>query len=683
MLSSDSSSSMKVSARNRRLRFRLAGRPALIAALMIAMAPVSASPDVILQYFEGRHATMAYRLPDIFLAGYSALWIPPTNRAEGGQSVGYDVFDRFDTNPFYGTPEDLQSLITECDRAGIQTYVDLVLNHNAYHNLATPDFVGPGKQDYPGLAVTLSDDIDGDFHGAFEGGRLNGRINGGLVDIAQEKNHRFIRQPVDPNDPRNLPGEPVRDSNRVFYPDTDPNSPPGLGNTADDRHSPSGFNRDHPEAGDPVVENATAYLVRYCRWMVEVVGADGFRLDAASHVPTFFWNDFYDGGVRGIGRDQATPFSFGEVPERYDFDLLRSYARKDGFGNRDLLDFRLYYNMHEIFSAHGFADMRLLEGASVDAIDGNPNDGTRGVLFVSNHDAFAPPPLKDNIAYAHILTRTGYPIVYHNAREFGEGRDFPARGRGDALGAFGDTILKLVKINREYARGRHITRLVDGDVYLYERDRALLVGLNDNEAFDADRKIPTSFPAGTRLVELTGNARATNPVVVNADGTADVTIPKNDQDRGFAIWGPQAPRGSRTKPPLAIEPVASILPADGATVPAARRRLNPIERITADSATLTLTLEDDGLDDNALLRIDDGRLDIIGTPLIGVGAFQGFQEFPDADPGVTGSATYSATLDVTRLSNGLHYLEVIAFLKRDPGQPPIFATFRKVIQVDR
>jgi hypothetical protein len=86
----------------------------------------------------------------------------------------------------------------------------------------------------------------------------------------------------DPGDPRNIPDEPVRTSNRRFYPDTDPNSPPGLGNTAAGRHSPSGFNLDRPETGDPVDENATAYLVlvRYCKWMVEVVGADGFRLDA-------------------------------------------------------------------------------------------------------------------------------------------------------------------------------------------------------------------------------------------------------------------------------------------------------------------------------------------------------------------------------------------------------------------
>jgi alpha-amylase len=640
--------------------------------------------DVILQYFEGRYATMTRRVPDIFAAGYRAVWIPPTNRAEGGQSAGYDVFDRFDVNPFYGTDAELREFIAECKKANIRVFVDIVLNHNAYANLSTPDFVGPGKPDYPGFVLTLNSDIDGDFHGGFESGELNGRINGGLIDIAHEKNHRFIRQPVTDGDARNIPNEKALKSNRKFYPDIDRNSPAELGDTSGDRHSPSGFNLDRPEAGDPEPENATGYLMRYCQWMVEVMGVDGFRLDAVRHCPTFFWNDFYDNAVKGKGPNGSTPFSFGEVSEEHNFDLLRSYSRKDNIGNRDLLDFRLHYIMKSIFNAEGFGDMRLLEGASVDAIDGDANDGSRGVTFVSNHDAFAGPPKKDNIAHAHLLSRTGFPIIYYNALELGNGRDFPIRGRGDALGGkFGDRITKLVDINREYVRGRHITRLTDNDVYLYERDQSLIVGLNDNQTFDADRNIQTSFPGGTELVELTGNARATNPLTINADGTANVTIPHNDKDSGFAMWGPRKPHGKRTVDPLVLSPVESTSPADPPTEPDGKRRLTAIDRVTADSVNVELTLEDEGLDDNAIVRVDNGRVNVIGTPIFGGGEFKGYQTFTNSDPGTTGSAKYSAKLDITKLANGVHYIEVLAFLRRNPGEPPVFETFRKVIAVDR
>jgi len=366
--------------------------------------------------------------------------------------------------------------------------------------------------------------------------------------------------------PRNLPGEPASSDNRQFYPDRDVTSPASLGNTSGDRRSHSGFNLDHPLAGEPVEENATGLLSRYGQWMIEVVGINGFRLDAAKHVPDWFWRDFYDRAVRAIGPNKSTPYSFGEVIERHDVDLLRAYARKDGIGIGICSTSRSNFTMREIFNANGFGDMRLLERASVDGIDGDPNDGTLGVTFVQNHDELAPPPRSDNIAYAHIMTRTGFPIVYFNALGFGVGRNFPIRGRGDALGGqFGNRLTALVDIHYEYARG-HLTRLVDNDVYLYERDLALIVGLNDNRRFDANRTIQTSFPEGTRLVELTGNPRATNPLVVGPGGLAAVTIPHDGDDQGYAMWGPKAPQGSTTGEPFPISPVASIIPAENASV---------------------------------------------------------------------------------------------------------------------
>ena len=490
-------------------------------------------------------------------------------------------------------------MLKEAHKANLRVYSDIFLNHNGFQNSATKDFVNNG--DYPGFVLILPNDVDGDFHGAFEGGVINERINGGLVDIAQEKNHQLIRHPVDPGDPRNIPREPALNSNRRFYPDTNPNSPAELGDTSGDKHSPSGFNLDRPEAGDPFPENATGLLLRYCKWMIEVFGVDGFRLDAAKHIAPFFWNDFYNAAVARIGPNNSTPFSFGEViANRNELGLLKDYARKDGIGNRDVLDFPLYFAMREIFSAHGFADMRLLERASADGLDGNPNDGTFGVTFVSNHDELATRPDKDNIAYAHILTRPGYPIVYFNALEFG-----------------------------------------------------------------------------------TGNPRATNPLVIKADGKADLRIPNNGgAGLGYAIWGPKAPRGSTTAAPLAITPVKSIVAPDGTNVPNGIRRITPLEKITEDKATLTLTLEDEGLDDNAIVRIDDGKVNVIGTEIFRGGEFAGFQPFTNADPGATGKAAYSATLDTSKLGNGTHYIEAVAFLKRNPGMPPIFKTFRKAFLVE-
>jgi hypothetical protein len=339
--------------------------------------------------------------------------------------------------------------------------------------------------------------------------------------------------------------------------------------------------------------------------------------------------------------------------------------------------------MREVLNGSGNGKMGDLVNTSVDRIDGDANDGTVGVQFVSNHDALAPPPAADNIAYAYILSRTGYPIVYFNALDVAP-RNFPRDGRADALGGqFGTLITTLVDIHHSYARGRYILRHVDGDAYVYERDRTLIVGLNDNKTFDADRSIQTSFAGGTTLVELTGNPRATNPLVVQTNGSATVKIPSDAIDRGYAMWGPKAPSASTSVEPLSISPIASVIPPDGPEVANGRRRITPIERVTADTLTLTLSLEDENLDDRAFVRIDDGRTNIIGTPIFNEGEFKGFQTFTESDPGVTGQGVYSASLDVSKLEEGMHYIEAVAFLQRDPDLPPVFRSFKKVILVER
>ena len=208
------------------------------------------SAPALLQMFEAEWDTITDRQVDLFYTGYGAMWLPPPSRADSGdQSVGYDVYDRFDLGrarkeTLYGTEASLKSLVDTAHAANVKVYTDLILNHAGFSDLTTVDDYGtPDPNDdvsfaeaggYPGLAITLPGDIDGDFHGAFEGGDLNGRL-AGLADIAQEKNHQFIRQPIAPGNPDNIPAGTqgafgrlanVPDAgNARFYPDQ------GLGGT--------------------------------------------------------------------------------------------------------------------------------------------------------------------------------------------------------------------------------------------------------------------------------------------------------------------------------------------------------------------------------------------------------------------------------------------------------------------
>jgi alpha-amylase len=701
------------------------------------------SAPVILQADEASYATLESRVPDLFAAGYGQLLTPPPGRADSGnQSVGYDVYNRFDLggpgNPtLYGTATGLKALVAAVHQMGGTYYSDLVWNHDGFSNLGTPGFAAAGG--YPGFALTLNpqnnsqgyNDIDGDFHSAFDTSTTGMRL-AGLIDIAQEKNYQFIRNPVDPNNPLNLPAGTtpafgrlanVPDpANAQFYPDQ---SLPPISvydpTTGEQNIKIYPFNLADPSHGTPVPENALGYLMRYTQWMVQVIGVDGFRLDAAKNMPPWVLN-YYDRAVYRssfrtlLNGSQEPIFGFGEVFDG-DKNLIQQYIRKDinpsdpgtiG-GNRDALDFPLYFALQHNLSSNGYQnDWNNVLGASLDS----QNHGSEGVSFVSSADS--PPPYLDNVAYAYTLTRPGNAIVYFNAHEFGPNRSFPRDGRGDALGGlYGDTITKLVNIRDTHPEGNFDVRDLEKDVLIYERDDSLLVGLNNrlDSGYDS-RTVHTDFPPGTYLVELTGNATDPNvdpdgaipPLLqVDANGNVNLRVPRNrndngvETDKGYVIYAPASPQGN-----LTITNVDHVIP--GQTPTAATNgtaRLSSIDVVTGNTFQIQLDTtnvnllgnpqfhDQDANGDNALFKIDGG-VDATGQGFVSTdpnSVAYGFQQFTTVhDPGyfsTDGNGEYVQTIDTSQLGNGYHSIDVRAFRHRNPGEPPIFTDFTMTIYVDR
>ena len=108
-----------------------------IVTLLTGLAPrpaaaVDTSAPAILQWFDSTYGTQEKRVADFFKAGYGSTWIPPAGRADSGnQSVGYDVFDRFDlgstTNEtLYGTETGLRRFASTMHRAGGDVRVSAV-----------------------------------------------------------------------------------------------------------------------------------------------------------------------------------------------------------------------------------------------------------------------------------------------------------------------------------------------------------------------------------------------------------------------------------------------------------------------------------------------------------------------------------------------------------------------------
>ena len=673
------------------------------------------SPAPILQYFESGYGTLESRMGDVFKAGYGLVYTPPPGRADqGGFSVGYDQFNRFDlgtttSHTLYGTETGIRSAVSAAHTAGLDFGVDLVLNHNGYSGTGTAAqnaaFAAAGG--YPGFVTVLQTTtstapgyntrnytaVDGDFHGVYDGGDHAERL-AGLIDIDQGTNFQFIRQPTTAGNPLNIPAGTVNNrpdpNNARFYPDTsgaagvkylfDPK-------TGDANIPVYNFNTANPMAGTPVAENATGLLMRNAQWLVQAIGVDAFRLDATKHLDSFML-DYYDRAVYRanprVNLDGSTKnvYSWGEAYST-DTNYLKTMVRKDinpsdpgriG-GDRDTLDFPLFFSLRSNLTSNGLNNSWLsVVGSSLDYADDGTMNGSIGVKFAQSHDDDG--ANLSNVSYAYTLMTPGQSIVYDNAKEFGTNRNFPKSGRGDALGgAYGETITKLSNIRNVYAQGNFIQRFLSKESYAFERNRqslTLLSNRSDNVYENAN--LQSSFAAGTYLVELTGNAAAFGaPQVmqVKPNGTVDVSfLPNNGGDHGYLVYGLQAPQGSVT-----LGNISQTLAGGSTTLTGddnakayqnATRRLTNVKVITGNTFTATLnttavnllgSIRDRDADgDNAVFKLDGG-LNLNGNAAVDYrtpgSVVYGFEEFTGSKSPGYNNASGNGSYSQTINTSGL------------------------------
>jgi hypothetical protein len=744
----------------------------LLAGAAPALAQVS---PVYLQWWENRWTDMEHRTPDFFMAGYGALWLPPISKGGSTNSAGYDVWDRFDLGSpttgqtAYGTENDFRAVVGELHAANALVNIDIVMNHDAARQ-GTAAFQAAGG--YPGFWMApASPPVDkaptsnwGDFHNGTASGYYQSENPGGanydlyrgdlvsLVDIAQESNNQFIRQPVDSVNPQNIPAGTTWNrpdaGNYRCYPDRQLapfvfTNPGTSRNPGAQQFTMYPFNNANPLAGDPVTDNTTGLLMRWTQWTLDELKVDGFRIDAIKHAPSWFYDTFWDSAVYQRRTTpwgaKVTPFSFGECVESNSF-TLGNFIRKDAFGNRDCLDINGAGALRNVLNAAGLGSWQTVIDNHLDNADDGLNNGTIGVNHVFSHDngstgdgTSAPPnPSKRQQGYpehAYVLMRTGPAIVYYNSRGVSRpGGFWPKHGVPIALGvdpvsgATDPTLTRLVQLHNWYGRGEfNILNSTDpvnqslADVVVFERRKNqgggsysanVLVGVNDR--FDAgvqQRSVLTSFPAGTRLQELTGAAgdpqidpgnQIPAVLTVGADHRVLLTIPNNlsaagEHDRGYVVYGPAVPAGT-----LSVTNAFSTIAADPGSAPAYFRRATPVPVISSPAFSIVLNTsfadpQDFNTDDDAVFRIDQGFVDSNGN---------GSVDKPPTDPTVPGyenfltvheplytsgnaSGQYVQNISTASLSEGYHYISVVAFRHREANTDPLFRELRQVIYVDR
>ncbi len=637
----------------------------------------------ILQWFETNYRTIMKRLPEVVLAGYGAIYLPsPVKSGGGGFSTGYNPFDHFDLGDrlqkgtvatSYGTTQELIELIRLAHRFGLEVYCDLVVNHaDNRASTAIDRYPGLIPEDFHIRSTADPTNNELDFNNAppFGFSTLNYDVVG-LADIAQEDGNN-VRQGA-----FNLPAYASFNA---------------WGKPSFVRHP---LNPYYYPSGTPTAEDVRQYLHRWGWFLTDVIGFDGYRIDAARHVPPAFFAKVpqQPGGVASVGDFLPALYSrkpslyiFGEVYSGNSYEL-REYAKT----GMNLLDFPMKFMASNLFNANGYGDLgaSLSNPIGTDGGTGLPYElgglaRYLGVGFIQSHDEG--PPASNNLAYAWLLTRPGRPKVYYDGNNIApdDWSHFPRPGRYNALGNGDDTLLRLLDVRKRFARGTVVNRFVSSDLYLYEwqvnGNALLLVGLNDRSDVPLTASVQTGFAPGTVLVDYSGQRPA---VVVGAGGSVTITVPPNsapgapNNGYGYVLYAPQTPR------PLAGERVIRLFDPQGNPIPfdtiptpggqyASGRSFEAATITLPAQNPLTIVARTDSSGVQAYLKLDNG-ISVAGrTPLQNTpeGLTDGFVPMD----WVANGQFELWGVDLSGLPAGLHVLRVRVFA--DTGsRPPLFNEF--------
>jgi len=285
-------------------------------------------------------------------AGFTAIWLPPINKAAGQNSMGYDPYDYYDLGEFnqkggketyFGSKADLEALIAEAKKHNINIYADMVLNHNS----------------------------------------------GGDAEINPNDNvSRWTKfDPVSKTFPRNW---------EYFHPsDYETTDQMSFGDMPDLCHR------------NPKVYTA---LLEYGRWLLDEKGIDGFRFDFVKGYGAWMVRAIME--LRGLkGKADFNPFGVGECwdSDRTIYDWLEEVNTWSD-NPVHAFDFPLRYRLKDLCMTFGFSLKTLLAGGTL------LTDNAQGtsVTFVENHDVVRNDSIVNDklLAYSYILTHEGYPCVF-------------------------------------------------------------------------------------------------------------------------------------------------------------------------------------------------------------------------------------------------------------------------------
>lgn len=355
------------------------------------------------------------RADELARAGITALWLPPAYKGLGGAlDVGYGVYDMYDLGEFdqkgsvrtkYGTRQEYLDAIGKLQAAGVQVYLDAVLNHRIGGDETETVKATP----YP------------------QNNRLNPK--GGLRDIRNYTRFTFPARSgkystfqwnwkhfdaVDYD-------EITKETGTVYLFE---------GKRFDDEVALENGNFAYLMGCDLDFQNKEVQdeLTNWGTWYLDTTGGDGIRLDALKHISAWFFPQWLDALEKHAGKDLFV------VGEYWSPDLSVLHRYLDVMGQRmSVFDVPLHYNFHTAGKAgNGYDLRRILDGSLM------KERPTQAVTFVENHDSQPLQALESTVepwfkplAYALILLRAeGYPCLF--SADY-DGASYEDRGRDGNL----------------------------------------------------------------------------------------------------------------------------------------------------------------------------------------------------------------------------------------------------------
>jgi alpha-amylase len=444
----------------------------------------------------------ASKAGELAAAGFTGIWLPPAYKGTGGgYDVGYGVYDMYDLGEFeqkgsvrtkYGTGPQYRSAVKALQRAGLQVYADVVLNHRMGGDSTEPARATPYPQDDRRRPRGDLRDIRAYTHFHFAG---------------RKKKHSSFEWHCSHFDAVDYDELHSDERNTVYLFD---------GKSFDDEVALERGNYSYLMGCDLDFQNEDVRqeVTRWGKWYLDQTGVDGFRLDAVKHISAWFFPLWLDDMEKHAGRDL---FVVGEywTPE---LDALHWYLDHLG-GRMCVFGVPLHYAFHYASLGGGHYDMRkVLEGTLVKL---RP---TQVVTFVDNHDSQPMQALESTVApwfkplaYAILLLRQeGYPCVFYPDYY---GATYEDRGTRVELPSHRWLIDKLLRARREYAWGPQYdyfdhwnrvgwTRLGDD-----RHPKAMAVLLSDGP--EGTKWMEVGKP-NTRFVDTTEHVK--QPVVTNEHG---------------------------------------------------------------------------------------------------------------------------------------------------------------------